>query len=153
MNDAPAIPAEPQPGSPDWLLRLAGVSPALLLAVAAPVALGVGLLAPDLGPLLLVGFLGVVGGFVSVLRPGIGLFMFALMMYSRASEVLTTSFGVPSIAPLFTIWLLTGVVLHFGIGGLFHARPTGWQALVLYGLVLLASTLVAIDRCGDLSCR
>ncbi|HEX5165030.1 MAG TPA: O-antigen ligase family protein, partial [Thermomicrobiales bacterium] len=70
---------------------------------------------------------------------------FALMMYSRASEVLTTSLGIPSIAPLFTIWLLTGIVMHYGLGGVFHARPTGWQALAVYGLVLLASALVAAD--------
>ncbi len=145
MNDAPALPATNEPVAPAWMLRLASTSPAMLLAAAAPVALGVGVLAPDLGPLMLVGYLGVVGGVVSVLRPGIGLFLFVLMMYSRASEVLTTSLGVPSIAPLFTIWLLTGVIMHFGIGGLFHARPSGWQALAIYGLVLLASTLVASD--------
>lgn len=146
MNDAPAIPVAHEPGPPAWTLKLAGVSPALLLAAAAPVALGAGVLAPDLGPLILIGYLGVVGGVVSVLRPGIGLFMFALMMYSRASEVLTTSLGVPSIAPLFTIWLLTGLIMHYGLGGLFYARPTGWQALALYGLVLLASTLVASNQ-------
>src|SRR5688500_19895364 len=126
MSDATAIPAAKGPVAPAWLLRLASSSPALLLAVAAPVALCAGLLAPDLGPLILVGYLGVVGGIVSVLRPGIGLFLFALMIYSRASEVLTTSLGVPSVAPLFTIWLLTGVIMHFGIGGLFYARPSGW---------------------------
>lgn len=145
MSTAPSIPVASEPQPPAWLPLLANVSPALLLAVAAPVALGAGLLAPDLGPIMLVGVLGIAGGVVSVLRPGIGLFLFTLMMYTRASEVLTTSVGLPSIAPLFTIWLLTGIVMHFGIGGLFHARPTGWQALVVYGLVLLASTLVAAN--------
>jgi|GEM_PF-6071262 len=144
MNEAPAV-ALPHNQPPSWLPRLLSVSPALLLVVAAVVSLGTGLLVPSLGPIMLIGYLGIVGGVVSVLRPGIGLFFFSMMMYSRASEVLTTSLGVPSIAPLFTIWLLTGVVLHFGIGGLFHARPTGWQALVIYGLVLLASTLVAAN--------
>jgi O-antigen ligase len=145
MNDAPAIATPVEPAPPAWLQRLLLTSPALLAAVSAPVLIAVGLLVPELGPILLVGFLGVVGGVVSVLRPGIGLFLFALMMYSRASEVLTTSLGVPSIAPLFTIWLLTGIVMHYGLGGVFHARPSGWQALVVYGLVLLASALVAAD--------
>ncbi|HYI15785.1 MAG TPA: O-antigen ligase family protein, partial [Thermomicrobiales bacterium] len=145
MNDTPAIRPANELVAPAWMLKLASVHPALLLLAAIPVVAGVGHLSPDLGPIMLVGYLGVVGGIVSVLRPGIGLFLFALMLYSRASEVLTTSLGVPSIAPLFTIWLLTGVIMHFGIGGLFNARPSGWQALALYGLVLLASTLVAAD--------
>ena len=120
MNDSPAIAlAQDQP--PSWLPRLLSVSPALLLGIAAAVSLGTGLLVPSIGPIMLVGYLGLVGGVVSVLRPGIGLFFFSLMMYSRASEVMTTSLGVPSVAPLFTIWLLTGLILHYGMGGLFHA--------------------------------
>ncbi|HEX5164849.1 MAG TPA: hypothetical protein VFV93_05595, partial [Thermomicrobiales bacterium] len=107
MNDAPAIMTPAPPASPAWLRRLVMTSPALLAVISAPVLITVGLLVPDLGLILLFGFLGVAGGVVSVLRPGIGLFLFALMMYSRASEVLTTSLGIPSIAPLFTIWLLT----------------------------------------------
>lgn len=145
MNDAPPIPIAAEPAIPAWMRWAVNLSPGALLGAGAPVALGAGLFVPDLGPLLLAGFLGIVGGVVSVLRPGIGLFLFTLMMYSRASEVLTTSLGVPSIAPLVTIWLLTGVIMHYGFGGLLYARPTGWQALAVYGLVLLASTLVATN--------
>src|SRR5690349_20722137 len=110
MNDTPAITFSAEPEPPAWLRFAVNAGPGALLAVAAPVTLVAGLVVPDLGPLLLIGFLGIVGGVVSVLRPGTGLFLFALMMYSRASEVLTTTLGVPSIAPLFTIWLLTGVI-------------------------------------------
>lgn len=130
---------------PAWVTWLLNASPVTMLGVAVPVALVAGALVPDLGPIMLVALLGVVGGVVSFLRPGIGLFLFTLMLYSRASEVLTVSTGVPSIAPLFTIWLLTAVIMHFGFDGLFHARPTGWQALAVYGLVLLGSVLVAVD--------
>ena len=129
--------------TPFLLPRLTDRGLVLVFLAVATLALITGLLVQDLGPVMLIGCLGIAGGIVSVLRPGIGLFLFTLMMYTRASEVLTTSIGLPSIAPLFTIWLMTGIVMHFGIGGLFRARPTGWQVLVLYGLVLLASTLVA----------
>jgi putative inorganic carbon (hco3(-)) transporter len=115
------------------------------------VAVVLGFLVPDLGILLVAGLIGGVLAIISFLRPEIGLFLFTLMLYTRASENLTVAFGVPSVAPLFAVMMLSGLVAREGLGSLFRTRMAYWIPPALYGFVLLASVFVALDEARVIS--
>jgi putative inorganic carbon (HCO3(-)) transporter len=126
--------------------RVAPWLPWGFLAGAALGALALGMLAPAHGLLLAAGLAGGSLGLIAFLRPEIGLFLFTLMLYSRASENFTLVFGVPSIAPPFAVMMLTGLVIRQGLGDLFRTRLAYWTPPLLYGLVVLATVFVAIDK-------
>lgn len=120
---------------PLWLV-VGGIAAAALAGAAIP-AFGLLVVAAVLGALI-------VG--LTFVQPEIGLFLFALMLYSRASENFTVAFGVPSIAPLFAVWLLTALVAREGIGALLRTRLAVWQPLIAWGIVMLSTVLVAVNQ-------
>jgi O-antigen ligase len=130
----------------EWAPRLARHASIPFLVSAVALAAVIGALVPEFGVFLLVGLLGLVCAVASYLRPSIGLFLFAFMMYGRVSENLTFTFGVPSVAPLLAVFLLTGLVARESIGSLWRTRFAYWTPLLVYGIVQLVSVFVATNQ-------
>jgi O-antigen ligase len=129
-----------------WGPRLARRASAPFLVSAIALAAVVGTLVPAFGIYMLVGLLGLVAAVASYLRPPVGLFLFAFVMYGRVSENLTFTFGVPSVAPLLAVFLLTGLVARESIGTLWKTRFVYWMPLIVYGIVQLVSVFVATNQ-------
>lgn len=143
MTPASAEQSAPETGRARRVL--AALDPRLLALLAAAGAGTVGVAVAQQGVLVLLVFAGALLAVASFMRPSVGLLLFAAMLYARASENLTASVGLPSIAPLFAAFLLTALVARQGIGALWRSRMVYWTALGAWGVVLLMSVLVAVN--------
>jgi O-antigen ligase len=116
------------------------------------VALGVGMAIGGLVgsaaslPRLLLVILGLVVVGAAIARRDCGLLALVFMTYTRFSDALVHTYGMPSIAQPFIFLLLVSIVVRWGVAGI---RPVGWERaavlLLAYGLAGLASLLYATD--------
>jgi O-antigen ligase len=124
-----------------WGSRL--LLPGALLSGAA-----LGLLIANVGNtfLLLIIIAGFAALAISFYRLEWGLLIFVFITYTRFSDVAIDYHGAPSIAKLFVLLLLFGVLARWAARG---ERPSGWEkpAVLLFGagLVGLVSALYAAD--------
>ncbi len=74
------------------------------------------------------------------------LYLFVFIIYTRFSNVAIEYHGMPSVAKIFVVLLILGILVRWA---LYDERPRGWAQLVLlvmiYGLVCIASMTYAAD--------
>jgi putative inorganic carbon (HCO3(-)) transporter len=118
---------------------------ALFLAVACLVAASAGIGVARYGPIALIGLVSAVVMGICFVRPAAGMFLYVLMVYSRASDVIPDALHTPSFTFTLALFVVTAVVSRDGIQGLRRPRFGEWQGFVVYGLAMLASVFVAVN--------
>lgn len=135
-----------------WAARL---SPVALLLAGGALALALGLAVPGSAKFAGFGLAGLALVLACFLRPTFALFVFVFLLYSRASEVLNRAMGLPASIPgmavIFATLMVTVLVTRYGITVLRLPRLEDWYPFALYGLVQLASVLVAADPSAALT--
>ena len=84
-------------------------------------------------------------GATVITRYQVALVGLAFVLFSRTVDVLSQNFGVPAVGYVLLIALLTALILRFGLE-FFQMPPARvWQPIVIFVLVILATTIVADD--------
>jgi O-antigen ligase len=116
------------------------------IAVAAGVLLGLLVVGIPSPVMVLTAGLGLFATCVIIARIDWGLFLFVLITYSYFSSVAIENFGIPSLAKIFVVLLLFGIMLRWVI---WDERPSGWGRVTLligiYCLVGAASMVYSAD--------